>query len=143
MKRLLLLTIMLVMTFNVSAQDSNYILLECSSSNNVNVLMISIDKVNRYANYEYLTKGSATNTAELLPVEFTENEIKITQELSTEELTEKGFPEGMVLATQMRISRKSLALKMYGSINGGEFQPTQSGVSACALIKSNESGNQI
>ena len=105
--------------------------------------MISIDKVNRYANYEYLTKGSATNTAELLPVEFTENEIKITQELSTEELTEKGFPEGMVLATQMRISRKSLALKMYGSINGGEFQPTQSGVSACALIKSNESGNQI
>ena len=146
MKRLFLLLITtLVVTFNVSAQSSNHILLQCfpSPSDKTFLFTISIDKINRKANVEYRVRGVVKENSGSLPVEFTENEITITEEYSNEKLTKHKFPEGMDFTTQMRISRKTLSMNMYGRFNDAEFEHIESGDSVCELIQTDKLGNQI
>ena len=151
MKRLFLFLITtLVVTFNVSAQSSNNILLQCSSldktrlfSDETRLVLISIDKKNQEANVEYRVGGVVKENVESLPVEFTENTITITEEYSTEKLTKNKFPEGMDFTTQMRISRKTLSMNMYGRFNDAEFEHIKHGDSVCELIQTDKLGNQI
>ena len=144
MKRLFLLLITtLVVTFNVSAQSSNHILLQCSPSDKTRLFLISIDKINRKAILEYRVRGVVKENSGSLPVEFTENEITITEEYSNEKLTKHKFPEGMDFTTQMRISRKTLSMNMYGRFNDAEFEHIESGDSVCELIQTDKLGNQI
>ena len=152
MKRLFLFLITtLVITFNVTAQSSNNILLQCSSldktrlfsDEKTRLVLISIDKINRKANVEYRVRGVVKENSNSLPVEFTENEITITEEYSNEKLTKHKFPEGMDFTTQMRISRKTLSMNMYGRFNDAEFEHIESGDSVCELIQTDKLGNQI
>ena len=152
MKRLFLFLITtLVVTFNVTAQSSNNILLQCSSLDKTRLfsdektilVLISIDKKNQEANVEYRVGGVVKENVESLPVEFTENTITITEEYSTEKLTKNKFPEGMDFTTQMRISRKTLSMKTYGRFNDAGFEHIKSGESVCELIQTDKLGNQI
>ena len=142
-KRLLLFVTMFVMTLNVNAQSSNHILLQCSPSDKTRLFLISIDKINRKANLEYRVRGVVKENSNSLPVEFTENEITITEEYSTEKLTEKRFPEGMAFTSQYRISRKSLTMNMYGRFDDAEFEYFENMGSVCELIQTDKLGNQI
>jgi len=143
MKRLLLLITTLVVTFNVSAQSSNHILLQCSPSDKTRLFLISIDKINRKAILEYRVRGVVKENSGSLPVEFTENEITITEKYSNEKLTKNRFPEGVAFTSQYRISRKSLAMNMYGRFDDAEFEHFENMGSVCELIQTDKSGNQI
>jgi|TARA_B110000211_G_C13994907_1_gene515760 hypothetical protein len=145
MKKILLFVTILVMTLNVNALSSSHILLQCSPSpsDKTFLLTISIDKTNQEANVESRVKGLVIDNVESLPVEFTENLIKITEEYSTEKLIEKKFPEGMAFTSQFRISRKSLAMNVYGRFGDAEFEYIESGDSVCELIQTDKLGNQI
>lgn len=140
----LLIKITLVtITFNVSAKDPDYILLQCSPVDDTRLILISIDKQNRKANLEYRVRGVVKESRESLPVELTEDVITITDEYSTEKLRKDGFPEGMAFTSQYRISRKSLAMKLYASFDNAAFEHFDAASSVCEIVPTDELGNQI